>query len=291
MNTFQQQDPTGAEFFNMLLDSNVQQQPVEQQYVDDEQAIETEDDVSNDFIEGLQAYAKETEDQDLQQQIDALREQLALQASGSNVDFQDQELEDQLALAEFYQTPDGEEELMSKYEPNATLSAETYIEPSTKYTPVAESIGARESGGNYQAYTSAGGGEGAVGKYQFRWALHKNWITKLTGVKNLQEFKNSPQAQEKAFAYWDKATLTPTAVSIQKALAQANKAVPSIDEIKKKVHFAGEQGAKDYYLHGKETTDAFGTKTSTYAVGGYAVAFQGGRLVTTTNKEKRKYSC
>lgn len=268
-----QDDPTGATFFNDLLDMGMQQQEVAQDdEVLDEQPVMNEDELPDEFIQGLSEYAKETEDTDLQSQIDELREQLELSRVDSEMAMRNAELEERLMMAEFYQTPEGEDALMAKYEPRQPQAESAALTP--RYVPIADAISKRESGGNYKAFTSAGGGEGAVGKYQFRWAQHKDWITKLTGVKSIEEFKNSPEAQEKAFAYWEQTTLTPTAIDIQKELAKRKKQVPSVDEIKKKVHFAGAKGAKDYYIHGKETTDAFGTKTSTYKMGG-----------------KRKYKC
>ena len=77
-----------------------------------------------------------------------------------------------------------------------------------------QSISDRESSGNYKAYNPAGGGEGAVGKYQFRWTIHKSWITQVTGVSSKEEFMNNPEAQEKAFQYWKKTNLEPTAKSL-----------------------------------------------------------------------------
>lgn len=261
-NYFQEggEDPTGAGFFNGLIDMATQQP--EQDVVD--VPVVDEEDLPNDFINGLSQYATETENTDLQTQIDELRQQLAMRSVENDLDAQEASLQEQLALAEFYQTPDGEDALLSKYEPT---TAATPTADGPKYS-VGDVIAKRESGGNYQAFTSAGGGSGAVGKYQFRWNLHKDWISKLTGVHSAEEFKKSPTAQEKAFAYWEQTTLTPAAIAIQKELAGKNKQVPSIDEIKQKVHFAGAAGARNYYLHGKETTDAFGTKTSTYKMGG-----------------------
>jgi hypothetical protein len=131
----------------------------------------------------------------------------------------------------------------------------------------AEYIGQKESSGRYDALpykkdrTLA---SSAVGKYQFIWSLHKNDIQKVTGVRTKEEFRQNPQAQEQYFAYHDANTLTPVAQKISKLLRDQ---VP-INQIKQKIHFAGPKGAMDYYMYGKETTDAFGTKTSTYKKGG-----------------------
>ncbi len=131
-----------------------------------------------------------------------------------------------------------------------------------------QSIAARESGGNYQAYNPAGGGEGAVGKYQFRWTTHKPWIKAITGVQSMQEFMANPTAQEKAFQHWKNTTLAPTA---QYLLPIAQKRFPGItaNEIMRKVHFLGEGEAKRYFMTGKSNVrDAHGTTAATYGRGG-----------------------
>ena len=68
-------------------------------------------------------------------------------------------------------------------------------------------IAERESGKNgYKAYNSAGGGIGALGKYQLRSSALRdakyldnnyNWVGK-DGIKSKEDFLNSPNAQEKA---------------------------------------------------------------------------------------------
>ena len=123
-----------------------------------------------------------------------------------------------------------------------------------------DEIVAQESGGNYKAYNPKGGGEGAVGKYQFRWTTHKGWIQDLTGVKSKEEFMNNPEAQEMAYTEWDRNTLTPQAIRIKEKYGLN---IP-LGEIKKQIHFSGAQGAEDYYAYGKETRDANGTTNSTY---------------------------
>jgi len=119
----------------------------------------------------------------------------------------------------------------------------------------------RESRGDYEAQSSKSSGTGA---YQFIWSLHNDWIKSVTGVKSKQEFLKNPEAQEKAFDYWDTNTLTPAATRIKRQTGTPD----SIEQIKMKVHFAGPGGAMKYYQTGEETVDAYGTKTSTYAEGG-----------------------
>lgn len=131
----------------------------------------------------------------------------------------------------------------------------------------AEYLGQKESSGRYDALPYKKDGtlaSSAVGKYQFLWNTHKNDIQKVTGVKTKEEFRKNPQAQEQYYAYYEANTLIPVANKISELL---HNQVP-INQIKKKVHFAGPKGAMNYYMYGKETTDAFGTKTSTYKEGG-----------------------
>jgi len=129
-----------------------------------------------------------------------------------------------------------------------------------------ELIAAKESGGNYRALPLRNGHlvSSAAGKYQFLWSQHKEWISKLTGVTSKEDFLNSPEAQEKAFDYWDANTLTPAAIKIKNELGVND----SLDKIKTKVHFSGPQGAYNFYKTGKLVTDGFGTTTATYANGG-----------------------
>lgn len=149
-----------------------------------------------------------------------------------------------------------------------------------------EGIAARESGGNYKALPKDKTGKlvsSAAGKYQFLWNTHKPWIAKVTGVASKEEFLNNPQAQETAFNYWDETVLTPNAVKIKQELGVSD----SIDQIKAKIHFAGTKGAFDYYSTGKETRDAFGTTTSTYALGGENI--QPMKIRITGGPQKMEY--
>lgn len=131
---------------------------------------------------------------------------------------------------------------------------------------VRDYIAMKESSGNYMALPKKKDGtlaSSAVGKYQFLWEKHKDWITKVTGVRSKEEFRRNPEAQEKAFDYWDATVLTPEAMKIKSRFPHL-----SLDQIKTKIHFAGPKGAWDYFTKGKETKDAFGTTTSSYQVGG-----------------------
>jgi hypothetical protein len=129
---------------------------------------------------------------------------------------------------------------------------------------IADIIAAKESGGDYQALPRKKDGtlaSSAVGKYQFLWNSNKDWIEKVTGVNSKTGFMNNPEAQEKAFKYWDETVLTPNAQKIKNELGVQ---VP-INNIKYAIHFAGPTGAYRYFKTGEETTDAFGSNVAKYA--------------------------
>lgn len=129
--------------------------------------------------------------------------------------------------------------------------------------PLANEIGKIESNNNYAAFNPKGGGEGAVGKYQFRWNLHKSGIAALTGVKDKQEFLSNPYAQEKYFQSWDETVLTPAANNLL-PYAQLKNPNATIDDVKKQIHFSGPAGAARFYKQGIITKDAMGTTNNTY---------------------------
>lgn len=142
-------------------------------------------------------------------------------------------------------------------------SVNTEEAPSTTLegnTDLRDFIGQKESGNRYDALPKDKNGKvvsSAAGKYQFLWNSHKNKIQELTGVTSKQEFLNNPDAQEKYFDYWDQTVLTPEA----KKLQEEGVNVPE-PQLKYMIHFAGPKGARDYFLKGKETVDAFGMNTS-----------------------------
>lgn len=129
---------------------------------------------------------------------------------------------------------------------------------------IADIIASKESGGNYEALPKKKDGtlaSSAVGKYQFLWNQNKDWIGEVTGETTKTGFMHNPEAQEKAFQYWDKTVLTPNAVKIKKELGVD----APLNNIKYAIHFAGPTGAYKYFATGEETTDAFGSTTSKYA--------------------------
>lgn len=181
---------------------------------------------------------------------------------------------------------------MDIIEPMKNPAVSTYVKPPVvrdfKASPVSgdfkEYIAARESGGNYRALPKDKSGRlvsSAAGKYQFLWNQHKGWISQVTGVSTKEDFLNNPDAQEKAFAYWDQTVLTPNARKIKQQLGVSD----SIDKIKAKIHFAGPGGAYKYYSTGEETRDAFGTTTSVYEDGGETNIPMKIRIVKTPTTE------
>ena len=141
---------------------------------------------------------------------------------------------------------------------------------------IGNKISAKESQGKYTAYNPAGGGTGAVGKYQFRWNIWQDSIKKVTGVKTQQQFLHSPAAQEKYFQWYKKNYLAPEAQKLQ----PYNKAGLTTDQLAELVHFRGTAGAKAY-LQGKVANkpEAYNSSISDYLglpgsrqMGGAAVA-------------------
>lgn len=104
----------------------------------------------------------------------------------------------------------------------------------------------QESGGKYDALNPH---STAVGKYQFLWGKKpgKGWqdsIKKITGVKTKEEFRKSPEAQEKFYAWYAKKVLAPEAVKLQ----PYNKKNLTNSQLEKLIHFRGVGGAKKYLL-------------------------------------------
>ena len=117
------------------------------------------------------------------------------------------------------------------------IAAQPVVSTSGNTAGFAQSIANVESdGGNYKAFNPAGGGEGAVGKYQFRWTTWKKDIGKHTGITNKEDFMNNPQAQEDYFKYYTQTTLKPQLASIKKEYPNSGF---TDDELLKLLHFRG----------------------------------------------------
>ena len=74
-----------------------------------------------------------------------------------------------------------------------------------------EEIAAHESKGmgDYQAENDSGGGEGAIGKYQFRWSKYKDDIKKQTGIDDSDDFKDDHEAQDKYMDHYVQNNIIP----------------------------------------------------------------------------------
>lgn len=162
------------------------------------------------------------------------------------------------------------------YSTESTDVPTTYNSGTMNYSPakagsISEQIAKRESGSKKNPYAARAldrnGNEvsSATGKYQFLWGTHGKWIQKVTGVESREDFLNSPQAQEEAFAYWDKTTLTPSAMKYYPAIA---KAIPNatLDDVKMMIHFAGEGNVQKAVNSGNfdRKLDSFGSSIRSY---------------------------
>lgn len=111
------------------------------------------------------------------------------------------------------------------------------------YSNVHSEIAQKESGGNYKAYNPAGGGSGAVGKYQFRWDIWKDEIAEKTGITTKEEFLNNPQAQE--YFYNDYYIPNKALPWVAQAKRHLKVNIPD-NELIKLYHFRGPKGAIDF---------------------------------------------
>ncbi len=291
------QDPN-SEFFNTLLDNNIQQP---QQYDEEGSESPTEQQSApdlledNEFINGLQNYAKEDGNNDLQSQIDELKQQLSLRDHERNLDQIQSDLEEQLMLAQFYQTPEGEDELMSKYDPKDPNDQGA---SGPKYS-FKEGIAAGESGGRYDIANTSGQSS-AYGKYQFTDAAQKDAYTQMGGAAKWgnfanfqQQFRSSPDVQEQAMS---------------KRLEQATKIVGNDPIALALYHYAPKFGMlyhdgkldlnkrpSDYGVGVGTSNPTFKKFLSTHGLkgkfsnGGYGATYMGGRLGVVQKVKKPKY--
>lgn len=137
------------------------------------------------------------------------------------------------------------------------------VAPTLDKTDLKNQIAKVESDGKYNATNK---NSTATGKYQFLWGKTKKqgWgesIKKVTGVKSQQEFLNSPAAQEKYYAFYEKNYIAPSIQQIRKEIPTDLNDV----QLGKLIHFRGEGGAKKY-LKGelKDKPEAYNIKISDY---------------------------
>lgn len=138
------------------------------------------------------------------------------------------------------------------------VKSEVFTEGNIPTGSFSESISQRESGGNYKAISP---NSSARGKYQFIWSIHKDEIANQTGVKSEQEFLNNPSAQEAYFNYWDRTTLTPSAVANYDKFKQYYPQA-TFDDVKRATHFAGRGGLQNALITGNFTKGIDANKTS-----------------------------
>lgn len=132
--------------------------------------------------------------------------------------------------------------------PNVAIPNNTVTNTGT----LEQQIAAKESGNNYKAFNPAGGGEGAVGKYQFRWHLWKDKIASVTGIDDKNAFLNNPPAQEAFYNWYKQHELMPAVSRIH----VYNNGRYTDDQLARLVHFKGETGAKEWLTNGIDRTQA-----------------------------------
>ena len=135
----------------------------------------------------------------------------------------------------------------------------------SKYHPAnsfTNNIIAKESGGNYKAFNPNGGGEGAVGKYQFRWTQHKDKIRKFAGANiSREDFMNNPQLQDDFYNNeWVPNYLDKDVKQLKKLNSGLNN-----EQLYSLVHFRGKTGALKY-LKGTDNNqpESYNMPTSKY---------------------------
>jgi len=92
-------------------------------------------------------------------------------------------------------------------------------------------------------YTSWNKETNALGKYQYLWGHHGNQIQKVTGVTSMEDFINSPEAQEKYHAYNMENHVIPKAEKYQQTYTMLNAPTEAFMGL---IHFLGSGGAKLY---------------------------------------------
>lgn len=165
--------------------------------------------------------------------------------------------------------------------PGTKTSSEDFVtslDADSELPGLGKKIAAKESQGKYTAYNPAGGGTGAVGKYQFRWNIWHDSIKQVTGVKTQKQFLHSPKAQEQYFNWYKKNYLLPESDKLK----PYNKAGLTKDQLAELVHFRGTAGAKKY-LQGQvpDKPEAYNSSISDY-IGLKGIKQAGGPVVAST---------
>ena len=143
---------------------------------------------------------------------------------------------------------------------------------------------ANESGGDYTADATKRTGVPAIGKYQFVWTHWGNEIAKVTGIKDKEDFKNSPEAQEAFYNHYKKTYMMPY---VLKRLRDAQEIDPDItaEELAKMFHYGG-PGNVDKAIYKKKSFDWIpGDKSNTKTLKSYAKRQTGGKIGKYTTED------
>lgn len=100
----------------------------------------------------------------------------------------------------------------------------------------------------------------AVGKYQFLWNDHQQGIKKVTGIKDKESFRKSPEAQEKYFD-WYVNNILPDQLERVRGY---NKQGLTTEELVALLHFKGETGTKKWLESGVDETTKNNLSISEY---------------------------
>jgi hypothetical protein len=113
-------------------------------------------------------------------------------------------------------------------------------------------LGSLESNNNYKAKNP---NTSAIGKYQHMWSIHKGTIAKITGIRDQNEYLNSPEAQEKVQQKFNTEYLNN--LPELRSIANNNGLNLSDEELVYLNHHSGLGGARRY-LNGQYVKDHAG---------------------------------
>lgn len=281
-------DPTGSDFLNGLMDMGMSQQNDDAENPQEQQQFGEEPELSSDFINGLSDYAKENDNKDLQDQLDELKNQLNLRNQERSLYVTQQDLEDKINQANFYQTPQGEDALLAKYEPrNTSTINDNPFDRSPRYTP--------------SPVTSGGGGVNNVGnlrdpvtgKFQ-NFATPEQGEQKLINQLHMYQTGTTKHFEQGTNKRINGTTTLLDAMKVYAPASDKNNPLVYAKFIAKKAGVTIDTKIGD--INTQAWANAIkimegNTKTTKKQIGGYSAAYQGGRLTMVPAKDKHKYSC
>lgn len=279
---FQQggEDPnTSSDFFNGLIDMSMAQQNESDVETPQEEQAPTEE-YDNEFLQGLSEYAKESNSNDLQSQIDELKQQLNDKSYESSVDTRIQDLEEQLSIAQFYGSPDGEDYVMGQYEAKPASNNETSAAPASKYTPVESSVSSSGVG----AYNVGNIRDVKTGKF-------KQFASAAEGEQALMNQLNIYQTGKSKTGIKPTSTLY-QAMAIYAPASDNNNPKQYAEFIAKKMGVSPNTPINQLDPKGwAAAIKIMEGNTKTRQMGGYVNTFQGGRMGMKPTKKTNKYTC